>query len=158
MSLKYAIGQRVHVLVQVPGGTTRTPFFIRGKKGVIVSSHGPVGNPRELSYGKRDAPKVPLYGVSFHMAHLYDEDPDILTDRVIVDVWEDWLEPNVPVRKDTRPLDREEHGLSYHDKRIAALQNILNTKGFMNIDESRRLVAELDFERRGTVHPMVNHE
>ena len=158
MTLNFEIGQRVKVLTQVPGGTTRTPFFIRGKKGVIALSHGPVGNPRALSYGDRDAPKVRLYGVSFHMAHLYDEDPDILTDRVIVDVWEDWLEPNIPVKTDTRPIDREDHGLSYHDKRIVAIQNILNSKGYMNIDESRRLVAELDFERRGTLHPMVNPE
>ena len=158
MTLNFEIGQRVKVLAQVPGGTTRTPFFIRGKKGVIVTAHGPVGNPRALSYGNRRAPKVPLYGVSFHMAHLYDEDPDILTDRVIVDVWEDWLEPNIPVRTDTRPIDREEHDLSYHDKRMVAIQNLLGRKGYMNVDESRRLVAELDFERRGTLHPMINPE
>ncbi|MCE2464754.1 MAG: nitrile hydratase subunit beta [Dehalococcoidia bacterium] len=158
MAPKYEIGQRVKVLMQVTGGTIRTPFFVRGKKGVIVASHGPVGNPRELAYGNRNAPRVPLYGVSFHMAHLYDEDPDILTDRVVVDIWEDWLVPNILERADTRPIDREEHGLSYYDRRIAALGNLLNAKGFMNIDESRRLVAELDYERRGTEHPMVNHE
>ncbi len=158
MPPKYEIGQRVKVLSQVPGGTTRTPFFVRGKKGVIVYSHGPVGNPRELSFGNRNAPKVPLYGVSFHMAHLYDEDPDVVIDRIIVDVWEDWLIPNVTERVDTRAIDREEHGLSYYDRRIAALQNLLNTKGYMNVDESRRLVAELDYDRRGTTHPMVNPE
>lgn len=150
----FQVGDRVRIRTQAPGGTNRTPFFIRGKKGVVVFDHGPAGNPRDLSRGGAGEPKLPLYGVSFHMAHLYDDDPDFVHDRVIVDVWEDWIEPVLP-QKPGPGIDREEHELTYYDKRTAALQNLLVQKGIMNTDESRRLVAEFDFRKKGTPHPMV---
>ncbi len=155
MTHRFNVGDRVRVRAEVPGGTNRTPFYIRGKKGVIAYYHGPAGNPRALSYGGSGEPKLPLYCVSFHMAHLYDEDPDFVHDRVLVDVWEDWLEPLTQERVEGQPINREEHELTYYERRVAALQSLLVTKGIMNTDESRRLVAELDFRKRGTPHPMV---
>ena len=149
------VGDRVRVKTEVPGGTNRTPLFIRGKKGAVVYDHGLAGNPRDLSYGGVGEPRLPLYCVSFHMAHLYDDDPDFLRDRVLVDVLEDWLEPVIQERANSRPINREEHGLSYYEKRAAALQNLLVQKGIMNVDESRRLVAEFDFRRKGMAHPMA---
>ena len=156
MDQELTIGDRVVVKAKNPGGSTRTPFFIRGKKGVIVLSHGFAANPRDLSYGSRNPPMMHLYSVSFHMAHLYDEDPDVVHDRVIVDVWDDWLDPVPPKEVEGPPLDREEHELSYYDRRAVAVQNLLTSKGLMNIDESRRLVAEFDFQKKGALHPMVN--
>ena len=150
----FNIGDRVTIRTEVPGGTNRTPFFIRGKKGVVVFIHGPAGNPRDLSQGGTGEPKLPLYGVSFHMAHLYDDDPQVVHDRVIVDVWDDWIGP-VPERVTGPALDLEEHELSYYDKRTAAIQSLLVSKGLMNTDESRMQVAELDFRKRGERHPMV---
>ena len=94
--------------------------------------------------------------MSFHMAHLYDEDPDVVHDRVIVDVWADWLDPVPPKKVEGPPINREEHELGYYDRRAVAVQNMLTSKGLMNIDESRRLVAEFDFQKKGTPHPMVN--
>ena len=155
MSRAFEIGDRVMVKAENPGGSSRTPFFIRGKKGVVVYNHGPAGNPRDLSYGGTGEPKLPLYGVSFHMAHLYDEDPDFLHDRVIVDVWEDWLEPAPERVTEGEPIDRREHEQSYYDRRVAALQNLLVQKGVIRLDESRREVAEFDFRKKGARHPMV---
>jgi hypothetical protein len=156
MTNSFNVGDRVMVKTEVSGGTNRTPYFIRGKKGVVVYHHGPAGNPTDLSYGGTGEPALPLYCVSFHMAHLYDEDPDFVHDRVLVDVWEDWLAPVVQERADARPIDREEHELTYYERRVAALQFLLARKGIMNIDESRRLVAEFDFQSKGTPHPMVS--
>jgi hypothetical protein len=150
----FSIGDRVMIRTEVPGGTNRTPFFIRGKRGVVVFIHGPAGNPRDLSRGGTGEPKLPLYGVSFHMAHLYDDDPQVVHDRVIVDVWGDWIGP-VPEHVPGPALDLEEHELSYYDKRTAAIQSLLVSKGLMNTDESRMQVAELDFRKRGERHPMV---
>lgn len=150
----FSIGDRVMIRTEVPGGTNRTPFFIRGKKGIVVFAHGPAGNPRDLSQGGTGEPKLPLYGVSFHMAHLYDDDPQVVHDRVIVDVWDDWMEP-VPERGTGPALDLDEHELSYYDKRTAAIQSLLVSKGLMNTDEARMHVAELDFRKRGERHPMV---
>ena len=157
MAAKFSVGDRVRVIDAVPGGTTRTPFFIRGKKGVVAYSHGVGKNPRDLSYGGSGEPGLHLYAVSFHMAHLYDEDPDYVHDRVVVDVFEDWLEPVLPTKyQPGRPIDRTEHALTYYEERARALGNLLGAKGIMNVDESRRLVAELDAQKRGTRHPMVS--
>ena len=158
VATRYRVGDRVRVATDVPGGSNRTPFYVRGKKGVIAYYHGLAGNPRDLSYGGDGIPELPLYGVSFHSAHLFDEDPDFLRDRVIVDVWEDWLGPVVEERPDVRPLDLEEHELTYYERRVAALQNLLVRKGVVRLDESRRLVAKLDFIKRGQRHPMVPPE
>ena len=123
---------------------------------MIVFDHGPAGNPRDLGYGGSGEPALPLYGVSFHMAHLYDEDPDLVHDRVIVDVWGDWVEPATPERDAVQPIDLKEHEQSYYEKRVIAVQNLLVQKGIMNIDESRRLAAEFDFQKHGSPHPMVS--
>ena len=156
MTSRFRVGDRVKVKLENPGGTNRTPFFIRGKKGVIAYSHGLAGNPRDLSYGGDGEPKLPLYCVSFHMAHLYDEDPEFVRDRVLVDVWEDWLDVALQGGAEAQPIDRDEHEPTYHDRRTFALQTLLAQKGLINIDESRRLVAELDFLKRGTRHPIVS--
>ena len=156
MTPGFKLGDRVAVKQRVTGGSNRTPFFIRGKKGVVAYYHGPAGNPRDLAYGGTGEPELPLYTVSFHMAHLYDEDPDFLHDRVLVDVWEDWLEAVVPEPAGP-PIDRDEHELSQYEKRTAALQTLLREKGIIKVDESRRLVAELDYRERGTRHPMVEN-
>ena len=156
MTHKFNVGDRVKIKVEVPGGTNRTPFFIRGKKGVIVYYHGLAWNSRDLSYGGTGEPKLPLYGVSFHMAHLYDEDPDFLGDRVLVDVWEDWLKVATEDRAGGQPINRDEHELTYYEKRLSAVQSLLVQKGVMNTDEYRKLVAEDDFRKKGTPHPMVS--
>ncbi len=156
MAHKYSVGDRVRVKDEVPGGSNRTPFFIRGKKGVVAHYHGLAENPRDLAYGGTGEPPLPLYSVSFHLAHLYDEDPQLVHDRVLVDVWEDWLEAVSPVAPLGPAIDREEHELSYYDKRTSALQNLLRQKGLINTDETRRLVAEFDFRKKGASHPMVD--
>ena len=156
MAQRFKVGDRVEVKAGVPGGSNRTPFFIRGKKGSVVYYHGQAGDPRDLSYGGTGEPKLPLYCVSFHMAHLYDDDPDFVHDRVLVDVLEDWLEPVAQRAVRGESIDRVEHELTYYERRVAALQNLLVQKGIMNVDESRRLVAEFDFQKKGSPHPMVS--
>jgi hypothetical protein len=155
MAERFKVGDRVQVKSENPGGTNRSPFFIRGKKGVVSYYHGLAGNPTDLSYGGTGDPALPLYCVSFHSAHLYDQDPDFVYDRVMVDVWEDWLEPVVQEAPAGPPIDRTEHELSYHEKRFSAIQGLIVKKGIMKTDEMRRLVAESDFEQKGTPHPMV---
>lgn len=156
MTHRFNVGDRVQVREEVQGGTNRTPFFIRGKKGVVAYYYGPAANPRDLSYGGTGEPKIPLYGVSFHMAHLYDDDPDFVRDHVIVDVWEDWLEPVTQMKIEGQPIDRTEHESSFHERRLTAIQRLLISKGFINTDEQRRLVVERVFHEDGTPHPMVD--
>ena len=156
MASRFKVGDRVQVMVENPGGSNRTILPIRGKKGVVVFSHGLMGNPTDLSYGGTGEPELPAYGVSFHMAHLYDDDPDFVRDRLIVDVLEDWLQPVSNEGAKGEPINLEEHEQTYYERRIMAVQNLLVEKDLINIDEARREVAELDFQKRGQPHPMAS--
>ena len=155
MTPSFNISDRVRVMADVPNGTNRTPFFIREKQGVVVYYHGPAGNPRDLSYGGSGEPKIPLYSVSFHMAHLYDQDPEFVRDRILVDVWEDWLEPVPQGPVQGPPIDRDERELTYYEWRVNAITSLLAMKGLLNGEETQRLVAEHDFRETGATHPMV---
>ena len=46
-------------------GHVRTPFYIRGKRGVIERLCGAFANPEELAYARPGLPAQPLYRVRF---------------------------------------------------------------------------------------------
>jgi nitrile hydratase len=45
---------------------------------------------------------------------------------------------------DHKPIDRTEHELSYFEKRVVALTNLLREKGIITLDEVRRAVEEVE--------------
>ncbi len=45
-----------------------------------------------MAYGGDGLPPVPLYGVSFELADLWDENSE--NSKMIVDIYEHWLEPS----------------------------------------------------------------
>ena len=45
---------------------------------------------------------------------------------------------------DHEPIDRREHELSYFEKRVVALTNLLREKGILTLDEVRRAVEEIE--------------
>ena len=153
--LAFQIGDQVRVKLTRKDGTNRTPFHVRGKRGVVVYSHGPQGDPADLSRGGTGEPGIPMYGVCFDWPPLQGEESGSSKDEMVVDIWEDWLDLADLSASSARHIDRKEHGLTHHEKLAVALQAILVSKGILNIDEVRRLVAESDFERRGVPHPMV---
>ena len=72
----------------------RTPWFIKGKPGIVRAVSGPFFNPESRAHGGDGVPKRLLYQVEF--------DPDVVwgdryhegsKDLLLVDVYEQWLEP-----------------------------------------------------------------
>jgi nitrile hydratase beta subunit-like protein len=85
-------GDPVKVRFADPPGHIRTPFYIRGKPGVIERLCGRFGNPEELAYNRTGAP-LPLYRVRFAQRELWPDYRGAAGDSVDVEIYEHWLEP-----------------------------------------------------------------
>jgi hypothetical protein len=71
----------------------RTPFYIRGKTGVIERICGDFRNPEDLAFGKYDGETNTLYRVRFAQKEVwpdYAEDP---RDTIDIEIYEHWLKP-----------------------------------------------------------------
>lgn len=90
---RFAVGDVVRVRRAFPPGHVRTPYFTRGRSGVVDAIAGNYRNPEELAYGRYDAPTLPLYRVSFRQADLWPDYDGPAADTTIVDIYENWLEP-----------------------------------------------------------------
>jgi len=80
---RFAVGDRVRVLTDVPRGNPRTPRYLRGRTGTVVLRHGVVENPLD-----HHEPYPPLYSVVFPLPDRRDPH-----DEVLADLHEEWLEP-----------------------------------------------------------------
>jgi hypothetical protein len=80
--MTFRTGQKVRVSARAHTGHHRTPGYIKDKVGTVERVHGAFTNPETRAYGKDGLPEQPLYLVSFARG----------TDRILVDVYEHWLE------------------------------------------------------------------
>lgn len=90
---RFRPGDRVAVRAAYPIGHVRTPFYIRGKRGVIERFCGVYGNPEELAYGRSGLPKQPLYRVRFLQREVWPAYGGRAEDTVDVEIYQHWLEP-----------------------------------------------------------------
>lgn len=93
MSARFARGETVRVRAAYPPGHVRTPFYVRGRTGIVDAVAGTYRNPEELAYGRGGEPALPLYRVRFSGVELWAEGAERATDSVVVDIFEHWLEP-----------------------------------------------------------------
>jgi hypothetical protein len=93
VSNPFAPGDVVAVAGVHPPGHLRTPFYIRGKQGVIERFCGEFANPEELGYGSDGLPKRRLYRVRFRQRDLWDDYEGASGDTLDVDIYEHWLSP-----------------------------------------------------------------
>ena len=91
MTDPFAPGDVVRVLRVNPPGHRRTPFYIRGKEGIVERVCGEFGNPEELGYGFDGLPKKRLYRVRFRQKDLWPDYEGNQGDTVDVDIYEHWL-------------------------------------------------------------------
>lgn len=91
MAQRFQEGDRVKVRDEARPGHIRTPTYIMGKTGVVDRVHGSYRDPEQLAYGRDGRPEVPLYYVAFEADHVWGGPSS--RDRVIVDLYEHWLEP-----------------------------------------------------------------
>lgn len=87
----FNIGDRVSVKKSWPPGHRRTPFYIRGKTGVIERICGAFPNPEELAYGFDGMPKRVLYRVRFRQHDVWPAYDGPESDIIEMEIYEHWL-------------------------------------------------------------------
>lgn len=92
LSPAFEAGAPVRVRIAYPPGHVRTPFYIRGRSGVVESIAGEFADPEELAYGRDGLPKRALYRVRFRQVDLWPDYSGPEADTIVVDVFEHWLE------------------------------------------------------------------
>ena len=100
MSARFAPGARVQVRFAHPPGHCRTPYYVRGKAGVVERICGSFANPEELACGRDGLPVRPLYRVRFEQDELWRGYAGAAGDSVDVEIYEHWLEPD---EREARP-------------------------------------------------------
>lgn len=85
MDPRFRVGDRVRVKAENPAGNPRTPDYMKGKGGVVVAVHGTIENPRD-----HRRPYPPLYTIMAAAGEVFGNSS---TDKLYVDIHEDWLEP-----------------------------------------------------------------
>ncbi|KPK17754.1 MAG: nitrile hydratase [Betaproteobacteria bacterium SG8_41] len=93
MKSRFRAGDAVSVRAAYPPGHIRTPYYIRGKQGVIERICGEFANPEELAFGRDGLPKRPLYRVRFRQRHVWPHYSGAVEDTVDIEIFEHWLEP-----------------------------------------------------------------
>ncbi len=93
MTARFAIGARVRVQERYPPGHIRTPWYIRGKSGVVADMVGAFANPEDLARGGDGLPERPLYRVRFLQADAWPDYGGEERDTVDIEIFEHWLEP-----------------------------------------------------------------
>jgi len=90
---RFRPGDRVAVRAAYPLGHVRTPFYIRGKTGVVERFCGAFANPEELAYARSGLPRRPLYRVRFRQADVWPDYAGENSDTVDIEIYQHWLEP-----------------------------------------------------------------
>ncbi len=93
MSARFQVGDRVRVRQAFPPGHVRTPYYLRGKAGVVERIIAHLPNPEERAYGRDGLPELAIYWVAFRQKELWPDYDGPKHDTAVVDVLEHWLEP-----------------------------------------------------------------
>jgi nitrile hydratase subunit beta len=89
---RFKPGEAVRVRKSYPLGHIRTPYYIRGRSGVIERLCGSFGNPEELAQMRSGEPKQPLYRVRFRQNEVWPGYQGSPEDAVEVEIFQHWLE------------------------------------------------------------------
>ncbi len=89
---RFRVGDTVTVRRAYPIGHVRTPYYIRGKTGVIERFCGTYPNPEELAYARSGLPRQPLYRVRFSQAAVWTDYRGNRDDTIDIEVYQHWLE------------------------------------------------------------------
>lgn len=89
----FKAGDPVRIAARGIAGHCRTPFFLRGKSGVIAEVLGRFRDPERLAYHKPGQPAQVLYKVRFMQTRVWPAYPGPASDTLEADIYEHWLEP-----------------------------------------------------------------
>lgn len=90
---RFVRGDCVLVRRAYPLGHVRTPWYIRGRRGVIERLCGAYPNPEELAYARSGVPKQPLYRVRFLQREVWPDYVGNPEDTVDIEIYQHWLDP-----------------------------------------------------------------
>jgi nitrile hydratase subunit beta len=90
---RFAPGTAVRVADHAALGHCRTPWYLRGKSGVVAAVQGAFRNPEQLAYHKPGLPAQVLYKVRFVQSAVWDGYGGPPGDHLEADIYEHWLEP-----------------------------------------------------------------
>ena len=90
--MSYRVGQRVRVSSRSHEGHHRTPGYLKGKVGRVERLHAAFTNPETRAYGADGLPMQNVYLVGFAQRDVWPGYRGRERDRVLVDVYEHWLE------------------------------------------------------------------
>jgi nitrile hydratase len=89
---RYAPGDRVRVRDIDATGHTRAPRYVRGRRGVVERFLGAQTFPDDLVAGRGERLR-PVYAVRFTAHELWGDEASP-RDSVLIDLWEDYLQPD----------------------------------------------------------------
>ena len=95
---RFRQGDRVRVREAHPPGHVRTPYYVRGKTGVIERLCGAFPNPEERAYARPGLPAQPLYRVRFLQRDIWPDYSGRRRDVVEVEIYQHWLEAEAQTR------------------------------------------------------------
>jgi hypothetical protein len=90
---RFRPGDRVAVRAAYPLGHVRTPYYIRGRSGIVERLCGVFGNPEELAYARPGSSRQPLYRVRFRQGDIWPDYGGQRADTVDIEIYQHWLEP-----------------------------------------------------------------
>ena len=91
--VRFQPGDAVRIREDYPDHHHRTPWFVKGKTGRIADLCGVFHNPETRAYGGTGLPKQPLYRVEFNQGELWDARANRHSDKILMDIYQNWLEP-----------------------------------------------------------------
>jgi nitrile hydratase subunit beta len=91
-TVRFRTGDRVRVRAAYPIGHVRTPYYIRGRRGIIERICGSFPNPEELAYARAGLPAQPLYRVRFLQRELWPDYAGDPADVLEADIYQHWLQ------------------------------------------------------------------
>jgi nitrile hydratase subunit beta len=86
-------GDAVQVDARASLGHCRTPWYLRGKIGVITEVQGQFRDPERLAYHRPGFPAQVLYKVRFEQHKLWPSYRGTAADQLEADIYEQWLLP-----------------------------------------------------------------
>jgi nitrile hydratase subunit beta len=90
---RFRPGDRVAVRRADPPGHLRTPWYIRGRTGVVERLCGAFANPEELAFNRAGLPAQPLYRVRFAQQAVWPDYRGPWHDTIEIEIYQHWLEP-----------------------------------------------------------------
>ena len=90
---RFEVGTEVAVREAYGTGHIRTPYYIRGRRGVVSAVVGEFPNPENLAVGGDGLPAQPLYRVRFLQSDTWGDYQGPAGDTLDVEIYEHWLEP-----------------------------------------------------------------